>query len=103
MERDPQHVHSDEGKPITVMFSVSNERTQHYDDVVEYMLNNAVAKSRADGYSPSKSEIDFFRKELIRYVVIRRDLDTAQKLTFRKGGNILNEANTGLPSRIKLL
>lgn len=102
IEHDPQTIHSDENKPVPTMFTVTQARVEHYGDVVEHMVNNEVARCKADGFNPSQKQIEFLRKEIVRYAVIRRDVEGAQQLKIRKGGNVLNEANARISARIKL-
>lgn len=74
----------DTDKPPRIAFNVTSARVQHYSDVVEYLTRAAVAQCHADGWSPTPAEVDFFKKEVIRHAVIRRDLDTANKLQIKK-------------------
>lgn len=75
---------NDEGKPVRTAFAVTSGRVQHYSDVIEYMIADEIARCKTEGHIPSPQQIAFLRKELIRYIVIRRDLITAQKLRIRK-------------------
>lgn len=89
----PITVHSDENKPVRTHSVVTQARVQHYDDVVEYMLRAEVQRFAAEHKrQPTPAQIEFLRKELVRYCVIRRDLDTAQKLKINPS-NILNETD----------
>lgn len=74
----------DTEKPPRLAFSVTSARVQHYGDVVDYMTRAALDKARAEGQNPTQAEIDFFKKEVIRYAVIRKDMDTANKLRIKK-------------------
>ena len=88
---------SDEGKPVRMAFSVTHGRVQHYDDVVEYMARAEVDRFKQQhGRLPSAAQIAFLKKELVRYAVIRHDLETAQKLRINPSG-ILNEDNSVPP------
>lgn len=70
-------------------FSVTHARVAHYDDVIDYMARDAVDKFRAThGRDPLPAQVKFLKKELVRYVVIRHDIPTAQKLTI-DASNIL--------------
>lgn len=72
---------SQEGQPPRIAFTVTSGRVQHYNDVVEHMLQQQVSKYvQQHKKNPSKQQVDFLRKELVRYMVIRKDLDTASKL-----------------------
>jgi hypothetical protein len=94
-------VHDENGKAPRVAFVVTQKRVEHYDDVVEYMIRAEVARCQEqDKFTPTPAQVQFLRKELIRYMVIRRDLATAQKLRIRKG-SILNEEHR-LDSRVEL-
>jgi hypothetical protein len=101
IERDPQRIHDDEGKVPELAFNVSNQRVQHYADVVEYLVNNEIARCQAAGFSPTKKQVDFLRKEIVRYAVIRRDVETAQSLKIKQS-SILNEADHRISTRAKL-
>lgn len=90
-------MHNDENKPVRIAFSVTSARVQHYDDVVEYMAQAEIARyTQEHKRAPSQEQIQFLKKELVRYAVIRRDVDTAQKIRISKT-RILNEDS--LPSR----
>lgn len=80
----------DTDKPPRIAFNLTHARVQHYDDVVEHLVQTQVRKCQEQGWTPSQSEIQFFRKQVIRLAVIRRDVDAATKLTLQKQG-ILNE------------
>ena len=70
-----------EGQPVEMMFSVTHGRVQHYSDVVEHMVANAVQKYiETSKQNPSKEQVDFIRKEIVRYAVIRKDIEGAQKI-----------------------
>lgn len=82
---------TDENKPVRMAFSVTHGRVQYYDDIIQYMIDAEVSRFK-DTYKrmPTQEQIAFFKKELIRYAVIRHDLQTAQKLQIPPH-NILNE------------
>lgn len=87
---------SDENKPVRMAFSVTSARVQHYDDVIEYMANQEIDRFKKEtGKIPSIEQITFLKKELVRYVVIRRDLNTAQNIKIKS--RVLNEESS-LPS-----
>jgi hypothetical protein len=80
-----------DNQPIPIAFSVTSARVNHYSDVVEYMAAQEINRFKSEhGRAPLQSQIDFLKKELVRYVVIRRDIDTAQSLRI-KPSNLLNE------------
>lgn len=84
---------SDENKPVRMAFSVTHQRVQHY-DVIKYMVDAEVARCKQEeNFTPSQDQIRFFSKELVRYVVIRRDLDGAGKIRIKQS-NLLNENTT---------
>lgn len=97
-ERDPQHIHNEEGSGGQIAFVVNSARVEHYSDVVESMVNAEVARCKADGFTPTTKQIDFLRKEIIRYAVIRRDVLTAQTIKIPKSST-LHEANDRLSPR----
>lgn len=81
---------SDEGRPVRMAFSVTSARVQHYDDIVEYMVKDAIEKYKQQHkQNPSQEQIAFLRKEMVRYAVIRHDMNTATKLSIKS--NILLE------------
>lgn len=82
-------------------FSITNGRVSHYSDIVDYIVNTEVSRCKAEGFNPTQSQIDFLKKEVIRYAVIRHDVDTANKLRIKKQG-ILNETDNSLPTRSQL-
>lgn len=101
IEHDPQSIVNHEGRPVEMAFSVTHGRVSHYSDIVDYIVNTEVSRCQAEGFNPTKSQIDFLRKEVVRYAVIRRDVDTANKLRISKT-SILNETDNSLSSRVKL-
>lgn len=71
----------DEGKPIRMAFDISSERVNHYADVVEYMTSAAIAKFVSEHKrQPSPQAIAFYKKEVVRYATLRKDLKTANEL-----------------------
>ncbi len=74
----------DTDKAPRIAFTVNSRRVEHYSDVIKYIVNDAVSKARAEGLNPTKEEIAFFEKEVVRYAVIRHDLETAMKLKLKK-------------------
>ena len=92
---------SDEGKPVRIAFNITHGRVDHYSDVVEYLAATEIARfTQEHGHRPSPQQITFLKKELVRYAVIRHDLDTAQKIKI-KSSVILNEKENNLSSRSK--
>lgn len=89
---------SDEGKPVRMAFNVTHGRVDHYGDVVEYLATSEIARfTQEHGRPPTPQQIIFLKKELVRYAVIRHDLDTAQKIKI-KSSVILNEKENNLSS-----
>ena len=97
-EWDPQHVHDEEGSGGQIAFTVNSARVGHYSDVVEHMVGIEIARCKAEGFTPTTKQIDFLRKEIIRYAVIRRDVLKAQSIKIRKSST-LNEADDRLSTR----
>jgi hypothetical protein len=93
------NIHNDENKPVRVAFVVTHQRVEHYDDVIEYMVRNEINRCKSkEGFTPNPDQIAFYKKELIRLMVIRREIDKANLLKIGKS-NILNETNNSLHSR----
>lgn len=85
--------HDENGKAPRVAFVVTQKRVEHYDDIVEYMVRAEVTRCKEqDKFTPTAQQIQFLRKELIRYMVIRRDIETAQKLRINRS-NFLVETS----------
>lgn len=100
-EWDPQRIHDEEGSGGQVAFVVNSARVNHYSDVVEHLVGTELARCKAEGFTPTTRQIDFLRKEIIRYAVIRRDVLKAQTLKIPKSSN-LYEANDRLSPRSEL-
>lgn len=84
-------MYSDEDKPVRMHVAVTQGRVQHYSDVVEYLAKAAIDRFRTKYRSePLPSQVEFLKKELVRYTIIRRDINTANKLDINPT-NILNE------------
>jgi hypothetical protein len=82
-------IHDDSGKPIRTAFVVTSHRVDHYSDFIEYLVKAEVARCKEqDKFTPTQSQIDFFRKEAVRYATIRRDMETAQKLRIKKDNKL---------------
>ena len=73
-----------ENKPIEIISSVTHQRVEHYADIVEMIARIEVARCQAAGFNPSPTQIAFLKKEIVRYAVIRRDIETAQSLRIKK-------------------
>ena len=86
----PFEIINHEDKPVEMLVIVDSARINHYNDVVEYMVQNEINRCAKEGFTPTKSQIEFLKKELVRYAVIRQDIKTAQTLKIKKS-NILNE------------
>lgn len=89
-----------ENMPVELVASITHQRVQHYGDVVEFIVSTEIARCQSeDKFTPSKKQIDFLRKEVVRYAVIRRDIETAQKLKIKNNGNLLNETPHSMDTR----
>ena len=93
IEIDSLYFHNDENKPVRTHTVVTQARVEHYSDVVEYMLKSAIDRY-VNKYKrqPDAASVQFCRKELTRYAVIRKDLTTANKIEINEK-RILNEAS----------
>lgn len=93
---------NDEGKPVRMAFSVTHARVQYYDDIVDYMARTEIERyTKEHGKKPSASQIAFLKKEIVRYAVIRHDVETAQKIRISRS-DILNE-DPLIRTRLQLL
>lgn len=89
-----------ENTKVRLAFDVSNERVAHYADVIEYMATAAVGRFVSKyGRNPTASQIQFLKKELTRYVVVRKDIDTANKIDIQESP-LLNEQDYRVYSRV---
>jgi len=73
----------DTDKAPRLAFNITAGRVEHYSDVVEHMVSQQLYKCQQDGWMPSPAEIEFYRREVTRYAIIRHDLNTAMKLTIK--------------------
>lgn len=88
-----------ENQPVRMAFSVTHGRVEHYSDVVEYLARAEVERfTKEHGRPPSASQVAFLKKEIIRYAVIRHDLETAQKIRINPS-NVLFETPS-YPARV---
>ena len=79
---DEISVHDDSDKPIRTAFAVTSARVEHYSDVVEFMARDAVERYvQKHKKQPRPSQVEFLKKELTRYAIIRHDVQTAQTLS----------------------
>lgn len=85
------HIHDDEGKPVRMVFNVTSDRVNHYNDVIESMTATAVRKF-IDRYKkqPQAEAVAFYKKELVRVMTIQRDVRRAEKIEIQES-RILNE------------
>lgn len=74
----------DDTSPPPLLFNVTAGRVEHYNDVVDYLVQQQVYQAAAAGWTPSAEEINNFRKKIISLAVIRHDIDGAAKLKLRK-------------------
>ena len=78
-------IHNDEGKVPHVFSVVTSDRVNYHQDTVDYLVNKEVNRCKAeDDFTPTPSQVDFLRRELIRHVIIRRDIMKAQKIRLSK-------------------
>lgn len=83
-------VHNDENKPVRMAFDITQQRVEHYSDVVSYMVKAEVARCQSEeGFTPTPDQIRFYEKELIRHMTIRRNVDGAQKIRISKSNLLL--------------
>jgi len=74
-------IHSDMDKPVRVKVNVTAARVEHYGDVVEVMARGAIERyTKKHGSQPSDSQIDHLKADLVRALVIQRDVLGAQSL-----------------------
>lgn len=73
-------------------FKIDSARVNYYGDVVEYMAKAAVDRYVAKHKkNPTPQQVEFLKKELVRYTVARRDLIIAQRLEISES-NVLIES-----------
>jgi hypothetical protein len=81
---------SDEGKVIKTFSSVSHQRIQHYDDIINSMVLSELEKCKAKKFIPSDEQIKQFKNELIRHIIINKNIDAAAKLHIFKPTELLH-------------
>lgn len=54
------------------------------------MVKAEIARCQAEGFTPTREQIQFYEKELIRLMTIRRDIDGAQKIHISKSNLLLS-------------
>ena len=74
-------IHNDENQPVRMHSVTTSSRVEYYGDIISYLVRNEInrCKSKED-FDPSPDQIAFFEKELIRLIVIRRDIDAGNNL-----------------------
>ena len=83
---------SNEVYPTAIV--VDHNRVQHYDEVIDQMVQSEIYRCRTkEQFTPTPSQIQFFRKELVRHIVIRRKIEFAQTIKITKS-NVLNETHS---------
>lgn len=83
----------DTDRPPRMAFVVTADRVQHYDGVIDYMVTAEIARCKEkEGFTPTTAQINFYKKELTRYMTLRRDVSTAQTIHIKKS-NVLNETS----------
>lgn len=82
-------IHDDSNKKVRTIAVIDSARVDHYSDFIEYLARTEVSRCiEQDKFHPTAAQIEFFKKEATRYAIIRRDLDTAQKLRIRKDNKL---------------
>ena len=76
---------------VPIAFDITSDRVQHYEGVIEHMANIEIQRFHKEhGTNPAPSQIQFYKKELARLMIINKDIKTAQTIKIAKS-NILNE------------
>lgn len=79
-----------ENSPVRVAFSVNSARVEHYSDVIEAMSRHAAARFvEKFRRAPSPQSVEFYKKELVRLMVIQRDQKRAQLLEINESNILL--------------
>jgi hypothetical protein len=77
---------------------VDSNRVNHYSDVIDSMVQAEVARCQEkEKFLPTPDQQAFYKKELIRAMVIRRQIDAASKIKI-SNNRILNETHS-VPTR----
>jgi hypothetical protein len=85
------HIHDDENKPVRMLYNVTSERVNHYNDVIEAMTSTAISKFiEKHKKRPQPQAVAFYKKELVRVMTIQRDIRRAEKIQIQESV-ILNE------------
>lgn len=72
------------------MFSVTSDRVNHYGEVIASMVASEIRRCQTqDNFTPSKEQVQFYEKELIRHMTIRRNIDFASTIKIKKNGRTL--------------
>ena len=78
---------------VPIAFDITSDRVQHYEGVIEHMAElEAHRFAKENGKSPTPAQMQFYKKELARLMIINKDIKTAQSIKIAKS-NILNENN----------
>lgn len=73
--------HNDEGKPVRTFTVVTQQRIEYYADVIDSMIADKLYRyAEKYGHFPTAKSIRELNREMIRQVVISRNLDAAMAL-----------------------
>ena len=74
-------IHDDMDKPIRMAVSVTAKRVEHYGDVVDAMARSAIDRYvKKTSQQPTENQIAYLKADLVRLMVIGRDVLGAQKV-----------------------
>ena len=71
-------------KPVRTAIDVTAERVEYHRDTVEYLVKNETDRCASEGKPLSKSEVEAFRIQVIKTLVIQNKAEAAVNLKSSK-------------------
>lgn len=75
---------SDENTPPRLAIDLSSERVEYHRDTVEYLLQQEIFRCQSEGISLTKADINSFRTELVKTLIIKHQSEKAVNLRIKE-------------------
>ena len=77
----------DENSAPRVAFEVTSERVTYHGDTVEYFLQAELNRCASEGIKVTRAEIEQFRTDLVKTLVIRHQAEKAANMHIKEKNN----------------
>jgi hypothetical protein len=73
-----------ENTPPRLAIDLSSERVEYHRDTVEYLLQQEILRCQSEGISLTKTEVNNFRTELVKTLIIKHQSEKAVNLKIKE-------------------